>query len=79
MKANSKAQAKEKLQKDFKLVGFSGWIRYYFARYYLWDNYGTRKLCFTLAQAKTWLAYCGKTAIIGDRLKKKVILARVQN
>lgn len=47
-----------------------------FARYYVYDNYGTRELCFTKNEALEWLRVCGTVAVIGDRIKKKVIASR---
>lgn len=66
-----------KVSKADKKVTIGFLARLCFARYYVWDNYGTRELCFTLNEAKEWLKFCGTVAVIGDRLKKKVIASRV--
>lgn len=61
--------------RDKKLtLGFL--VRVCFARYYVWDNYGTRELCYSLEEAKEWLKVCGTVAVIGCRLGKKVVASR---
>lgn len=51
-------------------------FRVCFARYYVYDNYGTRELCYSLEEAKEWLKVCGTVAVIGCRLRKKVVASR---
>lgn len=42
------------------------------------DNYGTRRTAWTLRAAMAWLPYCGTTAIIYNRLQRRVVAYRVQ-
>jgi hypothetical protein len=42
------------------------------------DNYGTRKHTWTYKGAVAWLPYCGKVAVIGNMITRKVITTRVQ-
>jgi hypothetical protein len=48
-----------------------------FARYEVFDNYGTCQYCFTLEAALDWLGYCGTIAIVSDRKTYQILAGRI--
>lgn len=49
-----------------------------FAPYRLVDSYGSRGYYFTISQAIKDLPNCSPVAVVGNRLRRKVVLNRVQ-
>lgn len=44
--------------------------------YEITDSYGTRKTCWTWAEALSWLAACSPSAVVRNRFTGRVIAAR---
>lgn len=51
----------------------------YFAPYAVTCNYGTNKLCWTMAGAESWLSSCGDKAYILETYDYKILVSRTQN
>jgi hypothetical protein len=51
----------------------------YFAPVVIIDNFGTRKLCWTLKQAEAWLPYCGDKAYILETCDYEILVKRIQS
>jgi hypothetical protein len=53
-------------------------LKDYFAGYLILDCYGTNKLCWTMKEAESWLAYCGKNVKIVETYDYRIIVQRIQ-
>lgn len=52
--------------------------RDYFAPYGVADNAGTRKLCWTMEEAQSWLPYCSENAVIVETYDYTPLVKRTQ-
>jgi hypothetical protein len=47
-----------------------------FAPYILWDDYGTRRYCMSMAEAMEWLPHCGKNVAVINRRTRVIEVSR---
>jgi hypothetical protein len=52
--------------------------RDYFAPYRVTCDFGTYRLCWTEAEARSWLCACGPSATIADTYDYRPLIARTQ-
>lgn len=69
--------AKSKARKAVKAV--DSIARDYFAQYVIMDDFGTRRLCWSLAEAYEWLPACGNRAFICETYDYTILAARIQS
>ena len=48
-----------------------------FTMYLVRDTYGTRRACWSMAEAMDWLRYCSPNAWIESRLTRRVLRVRI--
>lgn len=53
-------------------------IKTHFSVYILWDDCGTRRYCWDMAEAMDWLPYAGDNALIVNRKTRIVEVSRHQ-
>lgn len=58
------------------LTQLNEFLKDLFAHYIVLDNYGTRRLCWTMAEARSWLEFCSPVAFICETVDYTIIEAR---